>query len=145
MRWKPRIAESVLANQTDSKTTAICFCFFHYILSPQEERNCQTPFEVIFNQVYLSIVKSRPHCSRSWGSSSSLDCRTVIPLAKTASRRNLHGCEHKQILKTEFFWTQNCDLPLFMFCNQSHRPGNKISRRFLINKVGNEFIKMGHN
>lgn len=118
--------------------------FITFFLSPQEERNPQTHFKMVFNQVYLSIVKSRPHCSRSWGSSSSLDCLTVIPLAKTASRRNLHGCEHKK-KETKDRILLNTKLPLFMLCDQSHPPGKKISRRFLINKAGSEFIEVGSN
>lgn len=46
---------------------------------------------------YLSMLRSSLHCSFNWGSSSSLDCLTVIPLANTVSTRNLQGWENTTI------------------------------------------------
>lgn len=43
------------------------------------------------------MLRSSLHCSFNSGSSSSLDCLTVMPLANTVSTRNLQGCRTRVI------------------------------------------------
>lgn len=45
----------------------------------------------VVTKSYLSMLRSSLHCSFNWGSSSSFDCLTVMPLANTVSTRNLQG------------------------------------------------------
>ena len=47
-------------------------------------------------QSHLSMLRSSLHCSFTCGSSSSLDCLTVMPFANTVSTRNLQGWGYKK-------------------------------------------------